>query len=192
MLDKEIKPTKLEVLSNEGKPRLELKEVKRDVVPKDAIIRKSEYISSDVYFFDKCDFSKLEVVGQFNNGFILSELRNEKSEYFIIDQHAADERFNLETLIENRKISRQTLLNPVKLDFSTDDIILLPIYSKCLATFGFSLTYDVTLKSYHLTTIPSDLASIGFEMPGKQFCSVFRFHGSFRFYQIRLFRSTSL
>lgn len=140
--------------------------MKRDVVPSD-VIRKGEPISTEVYFFDKCDFSKLEVVGQFNNGFILSELRGEKSEYFIIDQHAADERFNLETLIENRKISRQSLLNPIKLDFSTDDTILLPVYSKCLATFGFSLTYDAIPKCYHLTTIPSDLASIGFEMQGR-------------------------
>lgn len=192
MLEKSAKSNRPEIMCNEEKPKAELREVRRDVVPKDATIRKNECVSNEVYFFDKCDFSKLEVIGQFNNGFILSELRNQKSEYFIIDQHAADERFNLETLVENRKISKQTLLNPIKLDFLNEDVILLPVYSKCLATFGFSIIYDATPKCYHLATIPSDLASIGFEMQGNRCCLIFRFHRGFWFHQIRFLRPTSL
>ena len=48
----------------------------------------------------------MEVVGQFNLGFIIARLN---ADLFIIDQHAADEKFNFEML------QRTTKLNPQKL-----------------------------------------------------------------------------
>ena len=47
--------------------------------------------------FTKNDFQSLQVVGQFNKGFILS-VHPHTSELFILDQHACDEKFNFETL----------------------------------------------------------------------------------------------
>ena len=45
--------------------------------------------------FTKKDFENLEVIGQFNKGFVLAILRDKK-DLFIIDQHAADEKYNFE------------------------------------------------------------------------------------------------
>ena len=48
----------------------------------------------------------MEVVGQFNLGFIIARI---KSDLFIVDQHAADEKYNFEML------QRTTRLQPQKL-----------------------------------------------------------------------------
>ena len=48
----------------------------------------------------------MEVVGQFNLGFIIARL---SQDLFIVDQHAADEKYNFETL------QRTTRLKPQKL-----------------------------------------------------------------------------
>jgi len=58
----------------------------------------------------------MEMVGQFNHGFIIARLKGKKKavdegeevirvdDLFIIDQHAADEKYNFETLQEMTKI----------------------------------------------------------------------------------------
>jgi DNA mismatch repair protein PMS2 len=49
------------------------------------------------YTFRKKEFSKLNVVGQFNHGFIVCTLNGSaRGDLFILDQHAVDERNNLE------------------------------------------------------------------------------------------------
>lgn len=57
--------------------------------------------------FSKSDFSKMQVLGQFNHGFIICHLG---SDLFIIDQHATDEKYNFEMLQRHTVIKRQTLL----------------------------------------------------------------------------------
>ena len=47
--------------------------------------------------FEKEDFKNLEVLGQFNKGFILA-VHRKKQDLFIVDQHASDEKFNFEHL----------------------------------------------------------------------------------------------
>jgi len=63
----------------------------------------------------KEDFLKMNVCGQFNKGFIIARLEND---LFIVDQHAADEIYNFETLQKNPKIQRQRLLHPHYLELS--------------------------------------------------------------------------
>ena len=46
--------------------------------------------------FKKDDFDRLNVIGQFNKGFIVAILDND---LFLIDQHACDEKFNFEKVI---------------------------------------------------------------------------------------------
>lgn len=59
----------------------------------------------------KSDFEKMEVLGQFNKGFIIARLRGEgKDDLFIVDQHASDEKFNFETLQRTTVIKAQTLI----------------------------------------------------------------------------------
>ena len=58
---------------------------------------------------NKNDCIKMEIIGQFNKGFIISKLN---SDIFIIDQHASDEKYRFENLMKNFKIKSQRLLIP--------------------------------------------------------------------------------
>jgi DNA mismatch repair protein PMS2 len=66
---------------------------------------------------DKEDFGGMEIVGQFNKGFIVARLRKSvdgnheemMDDLFIVDQHAADEKYNFETLQLTTKIQSQKL-----------------------------------------------------------------------------------
>jgi DNA mismatch repair protein PMS2 len=64
----------------------------------------------------KVDFGVMEVIGQFNRGFIvarLSKIGGEGSaatdDLFIVDQHAADEKYNFETLQATTRLESQRL-----------------------------------------------------------------------------------
>jgi DNA mismatch repair protein PMS2 len=67
---------------------------------------------------DKKDFGSMDIVGQFNRGFIITRRRKTETDgqgrimddLFIIDQHAADEKYNFETLQQTTKINSQRLL----------------------------------------------------------------------------------
>lgn len=71
----------------------------------------------------KEDFEKMEVIGQFNLGFIIVKLEND---IFLIDQHASDEKYNFEKLQETTQIHEQNLIcaEPLDLGLSNEDIIL--------------------------------------------------------------------
>lgn len=68
----------------------------------------------------KPDFEKMEVLGQFNKGFIIARLRRDAEEgggggggqddLFIVDQHACDEKYNFETLQRTTVIQSQGLI----------------------------------------------------------------------------------
>lgn len=71
---------------------------------------------------EKADFAEMEVLGQFNLGFII--VRRQKpgdvdgvaggmDDLFIVDQHAADEKYNFETLQQTTKIESQKLFKCV-------------------------------------------------------------------------------
>ncbi|QDZ21121.1 DNA mismatch repair protein PMS1 [Chloropicon primus] len=65
--------------------------------------------------FDKNDFKRMHVIGQFNLGFILARLGRD---IFIVDQHASDEIFNFERLQNHTKLNKQPLITPVPLEMS--------------------------------------------------------------------------
>lgn len=56
------------------------------------------------------DFVKMEVIGQFNLGFIITRLGND---LFIIDQHASDEKYNFEQLQTSTVLQKQVLVKYV-------------------------------------------------------------------------------
>lgn len=61
----------------------------------------------------KADFADMEVLGQFNKGFIIARLQHPDSgadDLFIVDQHATDEKYNFETLQRTTVIKAQTLI----------------------------------------------------------------------------------
>lgn len=59
--------------------------------------------------FNQKDFLRMQVIGQFNLGFIIARLGQD---LFIIDQHASDEKYNFERLGATTTLNRQPLLHP--------------------------------------------------------------------------------
>lgn len=55
-------------------------------------------------------FAQMSIVGQFNYGFIITKLNND---LFIVDQHAADEKYNFEQLQATTVLERQVLVKYV-------------------------------------------------------------------------------
>lgn len=60
---------------------------------------------------NKNDFLRMDLIGQFNLGFILVTL-NSSNNLFIVDQHASDEIFNFERLLRSAIFNNQRLLQP--------------------------------------------------------------------------------
>jgi DNA mismatch repair protein PMS2 len=56
----------------------------------------------------KPDFARMEVLGQFNLGFMITALDDQ--DLYIIDQHASDEKYNFETLQQKTQIKGQRLI----------------------------------------------------------------------------------
>ena len=69
--------------------------------------------------FNQADFLQMQVVGQFNLGFIIARLGQD---LFIIDQHASDEKYNFERLAATTVLNRQPLLHPQVLDLSPGEV----------------------------------------------------------------------
>ena len=65
--------------------------------------------------FQKEDFASMHIIGQFNLGFILARLGNN---LFIVDQHAADEKYNFERLQQITRLNKQPLMQPLALDLT--------------------------------------------------------------------------
>eukprot|EP00039_Didymoeca_costata_P023879 m.8578 g.8578 ORF g.8578 m.8578 type:complete len:899 (-) comp3926_c0_seq1:73-2769(-) len=61
------------------------------------------------------DFEKMEILGQFNLGFIIVRLKND---LFIVDQHATDEKYNFERLQLETKVRSQALVVPKPLELT--------------------------------------------------------------------------
>lgn len=79
----------------------------------------------------KSCFAQMEVLGQFNLGFIIVKLN---SDLFIVDQHATDEKYNFETLQNTVQLQHQPLTIPQPLNLTAvNEMILidnLPIFEK--------------------------------------------------------------
>ncbi|KAG6887789.1 hypothetical protein C0992_010743, partial [Termitomyces sp. T32_za158] len=83
---------------------------------------------------DKKDFATMEIMGQFNLGFIVARRHKAVSEenghgpaggvlddLFIVDQHAADEKYNFETLQQTTFINSQKLFKPQRMELTAAD-----------------------------------------------------------------------
>ncbi|XP_019938815.1 mismatch repair endonuclease PMS2 [Paralichthys olivaceus] len=57
-------------------------------------------------------FKEMEIIGQFNLGFIIAKLN---SDIFMVDQHATDEKYNFEMLQQHTVLQGQKLIAPQKL-----------------------------------------------------------------------------
>uniref|UniRef100_A0A1B6EBR8 MutL C-terminal dimerisation domain-containing protein n=1 Tax=Clastoptera arizonana TaxID=38151 RepID=A0A1B6EBR8_9HEMI len=99
-------------------------------------------------------FSKMEVIGQFNLGFIIARL---DSDLFIIDQHASDEKYNFETLQKSTTILNQKLVIPQQLNLTAVNEYILLENLDVFKANGFEFDIDEnaqTSRKVSLKTIP--------------------------------------
>ncbi|KAL6564199.1 hypothetical protein OROMI_015649 [Orobanche minor] len=92
--------------------------------------------------FKKEDFKQMKVIGQFNLGFIIGKLNQD---LFIVDQHAADEKYNYERLSQTTVLNQQPLLRPLKMELAPEEEIVISmhidVFSRRMGTSA--CTYDV-------------------------------------------------
>ncbi|XP_071813914.1 mismatch repair endonuclease PMS2-like [Apostichopus japonicus] len=99
-------------------------------------------------------FGKMEILGQFNLGFIITRLADD---LFIIDQHATDEKYNFETLQKNTVLQGQKLIQPMALELTAvNESILLDninIFKK--NGFDFQINEEApSTQKVKLTSVP--------------------------------------
>ncbi|KAJ8903284.1 hypothetical protein NDN08_004393 [Rhodosorus marinus] len=90
----------------------------------------------------------------FNLGFIVCELGGSM---FIIDQHAADEKYNYEDLTKRTEIRCQPLVLPQQLELSTEDELIVADNLDVFRSAGFNIEYEregAPTKRAKLLTVP--------------------------------------
>ncbi|EMC96566.1 hypothetical protein BAUCODRAFT_33929 [Baudoinia panamericana UAMH 10762] len=91
----------------------------------------------------KPDFERMMVVGQFNLGFIVAvrsaQDEEEQDELFIIDQHAADEKYNYERLQRTVTLQSQRLVRPKLLELTAIEEEIILNHSAALKSNGFEI-----------------------------------------------------
>ncbi|CUA73438.1 DNA mismatch repair protein PMS1 [Rhizoctonia solani] len=96
----------------------------------------------------KQDFLSMDILGQINLGFIIVRLRKKApgggslDDLFIVDQHAADEKFNYERLQRTTKIQSQRLIKPKVLELSIVDELTAIDNMDVLNKNGFVIQVD--------------------------------------------------
>ncbi|KAF4045456.1 MutL C terminal dimerization domain [Phytophthora infestans] len=87
----------------------------------------------------KEDFKRMQVLGQFNLGFIIGKLGND---LFIIDQHASDEKFNYETLQQTTVMHQQPLVRPLRLELTAGEEMVILDHLGVFTKNGFTFLVD--------------------------------------------------
>lgn len=88
----------------------------------------------------KEDFVRMELIGQFNLGFIIVRLDDD---LFIIDQHATDEKYNFETLQKTTVLQHQPLVVPQDLDITAVNELILIDNISVFEANGFRFEIDL-------------------------------------------------
>ncbi|KAF5272790.1 hypothetical protein FQA39_LY07817 [Lamprigera yunnana] len=99
-------------------------------------------------------FHNMDIIGQFNLGFIITKLGND---LFIVDQHATDEKYNFEQLQLNTVINSQVLVNPSSLVLSAANEELLISNLEVFEKNGFKFIIEPdapATKKVKLAAIP--------------------------------------
>ena len=100
-------------------------------------------------------FKRMEVLGQFNLGFIIAKLDND---LFIVDQHASDEKFNFEDQQRNTTIRSQRLIAPQRLELTAANEAILMDNVEIFRKNGFDFEIDEyaeAMKKIKLVSLPT-------------------------------------
>jgi DNA mismatch repair protein PMS2 len=118
--------------------------------------------SNEVVRLSKNDFADMEIIGQFNLGFILAKCRN--NNLWILDQHACDEKFNFERLCRETVIHEQKLMAPMPLKLSVSEESCILEHLDVFEANGFRFQHDPDKPPRHrlsLTALPHSGAQDG-------------------------------
>ena len=85
------------------------------------------------------DFVRMQIIGQFNRGFILCLL---DGDLFVIDQHAADERCNFDHLLKHTALEGQKLIVPQNLRLNAYDEQIVLDNKELFIKNGFRFSVD--------------------------------------------------
>ncbi|XP_078033245.1 mismatch repair endonuclease PMS2 isoform X2 [Augochlora pura] len=101
----------------------------------------------------KDSFHEMEILGQFNLGFIIARLNED---LFIIDQHATDEKYRFEKLNNETQLKTQKLIAPKSLNLSSLNETILIQHLKTFEDNGFSFKINPEESGHRidLTGIP--------------------------------------
>lgn len=111
----------------------------------------------------KADFQDMHIIGQFNLGFILATRPSSegRDELFIIDQHAADEKYNFERLQRTVTLQSQRLVRPKQLELSAIEEEIISNHADALRANGFQIesishvdSSTQSSRDYRLLTLP--------------------------------------
>ena len=111
----------------------------------------------------KADFGEMQILGQFNLGFILCKSKQDHH-LWILDQHACDEKYNFEALCRDTKLQEQRLIQPMPLELSPSEETCILEYRDTFAANGFRFEYNKDNPPRHrfsLTTLPHSGARDG-------------------------------
>ncbi|RNF07646.1 putative mismatch repair protein MLH1 [Trypanosoma rangeli] len=100
---------------------------------------------------DKSSFKEMIIHGQFNHGFILASLGDD---VFVIDQHAADEKFNYECLMSQYTARPQPLLTAVPVPMNPHDVDLALLHSDELRQHGFIVRRGEDVSKLLVSSVP--------------------------------------
>lgn len=105
----------------------------------------------------KADFAEMQIVGQFNLGFIIAVrpgkgssndgTRSRQDELFIIDQHASDEKYNFEKLQAETIVGNQRLVRPAVLELTAVEEEIVLENQEALEKNGFLVEIDMSGES---------------------------------------------
>ncbi|KAL1768338.1 mismatch repair endonuclease PMS2 [Sigmodon hispidus] len=87
----------------------------------------------------KSMFAEMEILGQFNLGFIITKL---KEDLFLVDQHAADEKYNFEMLQQHTVLQMQRLITPQTLNLTAVNEAVLIENLEIFRKNGFDFVID--------------------------------------------------
>lgn len=87
----------------------------------------------------KTMFAEMEVIGQFNLGFIITKL---DADLFIVDQHATDEKYNFEMLQQHTALQGQRLIRPQTLNLTAVNEAVLIENLEIFRKNGFDFVID--------------------------------------------------
>ncbi|XP_021527365.2 mismatch repair endonuclease PMS2 isoform X1 [Aotus nancymaae] len=87
----------------------------------------------------KSMFAEMEIIGQFNLGFIITKLNED---IFIVDQHATDEKYNFEMLQQHTVLQGQRLIAPQTLNLTAVNETILIENLEIFRKNGFDFIID--------------------------------------------------